>query len=442
MAEPRWLGAAVDIPQVDTVTVTDTWANPGDIGTLTINGKDLTLTVGTDSSTTEVALALKEMVNGDTQTGTGDHTFSQTGNNVGEFSRITATSSAAVLTLTADDAGVPFTLTTSETTGGDGTLVEATVTAATGKHFADNADNWSTGVPADADEIVADSGNVDIKYNLSMAIQPASVKVLPGYTGNIGLPKVNRDDLANPYDEYRGDYLVFDLDGVQSDTSYDLQGGGGRIKIDVGAGDTITFRIDSTVPRAETDVPAILLKGTAVDNTLDVIRGDVGVAFYDDEASDLSVVNVSFFDDLDGDARVILGDGCDLTNAAIVQQGGLLQIDSTTSGGTIKVLAGELTILSGAHADIEIDGGTVFYESTGTLTTVKVGSDGILDFRRNLNTRIVTNAEIHKGGAIQDPKQSVDWSANGIDVVRCSIRGGEECNLDIGTHFTLTPSAI
>lgn len=440
MAETRWLGAAVDIFDVWTDTIALTWA-PGDVRTYTINGKDLTLTAGTDITPTQVALALVEMVNGSAQTGTGDHTFSSTGNTVGEFSGITASSVAGVVTLTADVAGIEHTITDSETTAGTGTAVLVHTITATGKNHFDNADNWSAGIPADQDDIVADSGSTDIKYNMAAAIQPATVKITAGYTGNIGLPKVNVDDSSNPYDEYRGDYLTFDLDATQTDTIYDIVGGNGRIKIDVGAGDTITFNVSlSRTITAETDVPAVLLKGTAVDNTLNVLRGSVGVAFFNGETSDLATINVSFLNNRDGDAQVILGDGVDLTNAAIKQTGGTLQIDSTTSSGTINLSGGELVILSGAHASIDIDSGSVFYLSTGTITTTSIGSDGTLDFSRDLNDRTVTTCLLHAGGSIIDPKKTVvgRWT-NGIDFVHC---GNNDVTLDTGRNVTLTPTAI
>ena len=96
MAEPRWLGAAVDIAEVYTILFANTWAS-ADTYTLTINSKDIGLTLGAgNTATTDVATAVKEMINGDAAT-ISTHTRSQTGNNVGEFARLTATASGSTL---------------------------------------------------------------------------------------------------------------------------------------------------------------------------------------------------------------------------------------------------------------------------------------------------------------------------------------------------------
>jgi len=92
----------------------------------------------------------------------------------------------------------------------------------------------------------------------------------------------------------------------------------------------------------------------------------------------------------------------------------------------------------GAVTTMNIDGGTVYYESTGTLTTGNVGGGGVLDFRRNMGARTVTNCSLYENGSLFDPQKTVAWS-NGIDITRASI---PEVTIDIGSHFTLTPSTI
>jgi hypothetical protein len=184
MATVRWIGNALPVQQVTTITIAGTWAT-GDIATVTMNGKDISITIGTDATTTAVALALQEAISGTDQTGTGDHTFSVTnGQTIPEFREVTATVASAVLTLTADTlVGKPFTVTTSETTAStDGVVgTPSTTTAATGPHHFDNADNWSTGsVPVDADDIWFDSGSVSCLYALSQSsVTPSSINITP-----------------------------------------------------------------------------------------------------------------------------------------------------------------------------------------------------------------------------------------------------------------------
>ena len=442
MATRRWLGRAVAIAEVYTITIADTWATD-DTATLTINGKQLTLTVGTDTTTDEVATAIKEMVNGDSQTGTGDHSFSQTGNNIGEFARVTATVSGSVVTLTGDDAGVPFTLTASESTVGTGTATAANPIDATGPNHFDNADNWSGDtVPIDGDDIVFDSGDSDCRYGIDTSIQPASLVITQGYTGRIGLAKTNEDEPTLPYDEYRDEYLKLANDAGTPNTAIEIGSGSGngsgRIKIDLDDAGNCTINVFNTGQREETEVPAILLKGTDADTVLNLNRGDVGVAFFDGESGHLATVRVGYIDNQAGDSQLIVGSGVDLTDAALSISGGTVQIDATTSSGTIDMYEGELTILSGPHADIDIDGGTCFYRSTGTATTIRVGGGGVLNFTRDINSRTVTNCELYSGGIVLDPFKTVTWT-NGVDVTRAGLA---EVTLDLGVHLTLTPSVI
>ena len=130
MASNRWLGRAQAIAQVDTVTSTGSPAQ-NDTITLTINTKNLVVTIGEASpTTTTVALAIKEAWENETFT---DPLNSKTpaggGDDIAEHAEITATASGAVVTLTHDTPGTPFTLSVTET--GSGTAPEATATAAT-----------------------------------------------------------------------------------------------------------------------------------------------------------------------------------------------------------------------------------------------------------------------------------------------------------------------
>lgn len=443
MATRTFLGRAVAAYEIYTITVANTWAT-SDTATLTINGKDLVLTVGTDATTANVATAIKEMVNGDTQTGTGDHTFSQTGDKVGEFSRITATVSSSVVTLTADDLGVPFTLSVSESTGGSGVLTPSNTQDATGPSWWTNADNWSGDtVPVTGDTVVFDgSSDADVLYGLSTGIQPAEVIVTSDYTGRIGLPKINTDNATLPYDEYRGDYLAFSNDANTNTTTFTLGDGDGqqsqRIKFDLADTTAVTINVLGSGEPLETGVPTILLKGTDSATILNVSRGQVGIAFYEGESGHLATLRVAYIDNQLGDARVVCGGGVDLTNATIDISGGVVDIDSTTSSGTIDILEGEVTLKSGAHASITVDGGTVYYRSNGTLTALIVGSDGTIDFTRDQRPRTVSACDIFEGATINDPFRTVTWSA-GIDLNRCSP---SEVDLNIGTHLRLTPGSV
>jgi len=194
------------------------------------------------------------------------------------------------------------------------------------------------------------------------------------------------------------------------------------------------LNVSNSGQRDETAVPAIRWVGTHASNVANILKGDVGVAIEDGEAATIATLRVGYLDNQAGDARVLCGTSTTLTT--ITQSGGTLQIDSAAT--TTNLIGGELTVLSGAQTTIEIDAGTVLYRGTGTITTARVGSDGVLDFRRDSQARTVTNCELHERGAIHDPFKTVTWT-NGIDVTRSDLAS---VTLDLGTHMTITPSAI
>lgn len=445
MATRRWLGRAIPIPQIDTITIANTWAT-GDTVEITINGKSLLLTIGTDDATTDVAQAIYEILTGTAQTGTGDHTFSATGDTIGEFAELTYAVSGSVVTITGPTTGKYFTLSVTETTAGDGTATEATATTGTGPNYFSNVDNWSDDtVPVDGDTIVFDSGNVSLLYGMSAGIQPAALVITQGYEGRIGLSKVNSDN-TNPdlhYDEYRTEYLTFANDAGTAATVVtigELDGAGSeRIKLDFADCTALTVNVRNSGTRAESSVPAVLILTDDTAAILNLQKGDVGVAFFEEETAHLDEVRVGYLEDQQGDSTLYLGGGVDITDATIEITGGVTSIDSTTSGGTIEITGGEVTILSGAHPDVEIFGtGVLYYQSTGDLGTTTLKVSGTLDFRRDNRNRTVPKCSAYSGARIFDPRRTAAFST-GIDLEGCRI---EDVTLDLGTNFTLTPAEI
>lgn len=421
MATVRWIGNATAVAQVDTITVANTWAT-GDVATVTINGKDVTVTVGTDATTANVALAIQEAISGTTQTGTGDHTYSpENGQLIPEFREVTATVAGSVVTLTADTKGKPFTMTTSETTAGTGTLTEATATAATGPNHFDNADNWSTGsVPVDADDIWFDSGSVDCKYAIDQgSVTPTSINVTMGFTGDIGLPEYNRDTSGYTYREYRDKYLKLGASADATNIAVDIGAGpgqgSGRIKID-NNDSQCTVNVRNTGQAAENGVPSFLWKGTDSSNVYNVTKGNCGIAFFPDDTATLATLRVGYQANQAGDSSVECGESLTLTTLDIT--GG-----STTTRAAITTInqnGGSLTHLEGAVTTLNLDEGDCYYRSDGTLTTANVGSGGTIDFRRDMRARTVTNCNLYDGAAYYDPNGTVTHT-NDIDLVRCEV---------------------
>lgn len=444
MASRTWFGRAFPVNQVEEVTVGGTYAADDTI-TLTINGKDLTLTIGTTVAAATILDNLVRMLQGTTSSFDTGYSSNLTGVEVGEFSSLTYSEDGSTkLIITGRDDGQPFTLTVSRSTSASGTIGTSTATSPTGPHHFDNADNWSGDtVPVDGDTIIFDdSSDSDLLYALSTGIQPAVVTRTSGFEGRIGLPRVNTDDAQHPYDEYRETYLTFANDAGTSTTTITIGerdgDDSGRTNIDTADCTGVTLNVYNSGQREDDKTPALLFLSAVSTTVININRGDLGVAFFEGETAHVATLKVAHQGNPASDVRLYLGDGVDLADADIDIDGGIVSINSATGSGTIDIRDGEVHVLEGAHAAINVDGGTCFYRSSSTGTQFRVGNGGTLDFRRDPRARTATNCSLYAGGAIYDPFRSVTWT-NGIDLVRCSI---DDVDLDLGTDFTITPSDI
>lgn len=414
MATTRWIAAAGAVAQVSTVQVTAYHAST--TYRLTVNGKSVSVIAA--GSVNATAAALEAAWNASAEP---------------EFAEATALAATDTVTLTADTAGVPFTVTPS-VSGGTGTIGAATTaTASTGPNHWDNAANWSTGsVPVTGDNIWIENSSVSVLYGLNQsAVTPASVNLAASFTGTLGLPEINQSGSA-AYHEYRAQYLQ--LGGGTAINVGDGPGqGSGRIKIDTGTGAT-TLTVRGTSSSLETDLEALQWKGTHASNVVNVFRGSVGIAGYAGDAATVATLRVGFVTSENGDATVRCGPGCTLTT--IEQSGGTLEIN--TAATTITKTAGELTVKgSGGYTTITNDKGTVYYLSTGTTTNTRVGSDATVDCSRDMRPRTFTNAvQLYAGATWIDPAATCTFGA-GLKLNRCAIN---EVTLDLGQDRTLTPS--
>lgn len=109
MSTIRWRGDAPAVAQITTITLTGTCA-AGDELSATINGKSVTATATTTSLTTLASLMVTAWNASD----------------IAEFEEVTASSSGAVITLTADTAGKPFTVSFAGVGEGQIGIVETT----------------------------------------------------------------------------------------------------------------------------------------------------------------------------------------------------------------------------------------------------------------------------------------------------------------------------
>ena len=423
MGNVIWQGDNAEVKQIATFTVVDTWAT-SDEGDLTCGGKTITFVVAATETPTAVAAGLVALWNASEE---------------GAFQEVSAESAAAVITFTADTSGTPFAITSSETTAGDGTIGnQVDTTANDGAAVWDQATNWNTGaVPVDDDDVFVETTDNDIKWGLSQSgVTLDSLTFKQSFTGDCGLPEVNNEG-NNEFVDYRDTYLAIEPDVC---TIGEGEGdGSGRIKHDAGAV-TCAWTVLNSGVRADPEIPAVLLKGTDGSNTLTVLKGDVGVAFFAGEVSELATLNVGYVTSPAGDSQVICGPGVTLTT--INQTGGKLDIDLTTAAPTTINLDGGVLTLRGdtnGVTTINIAEGAKLIDMGGSGTIGTIHGRGEYDHSQSMTARTVTNFSLYPGYIYRDPHGVVTVS-NGHDFQRCGP--GQGGTFETKPHKTWTESAI
>jgi hypothetical protein len=448
MATRRWLGTAQNIAQVDTITAALTWAT-GDTASITIGAVTITVTVGTAAATTNVVAAMTAAVNGAALV--GDETRNTTGDLHPEFSWITASTSGSTCILTADVAGRPFTATVASVTAGTGTWVLANTTAATGKNYWTNADNWSGGaVPINNDVIVFDTGSVSCLYGIdqSATVYTGSVlRVEASYTGQIGLSETNSDVVGSAYSEYRDTYLDSDWASVIIGEGT----GAGSSLLRIGCdGASTTVNIFKTAATTETGKAACIvtnINGGTVncfdgDIGIDQVKGqtsadvDVNVGYDDSVTGDVTLVG--YDDSVTGDVTLFVGAGSSV--GTVTCYGGTNNIYGATGITTLNHKAGNTTLFTPPIATATFDGGTITLVGSTQFagTTWTVGGTATLDASRALGGVSITNPiEVHgQNCSISDP--SFNFAASSVFDLNHSAKVDQ---LDFGPDVRITVAA-
>lgn len=419
MATCVWLGSARDVAQVDTATIGGT-LEVGDLFTITIGQKTFTYTAATTTVATEAAAMV-----------TAFNALSAT--LYPEFSRITAAyTSGGSFTLTADDAGVPFTATYATTEAGGGaadaqTFSGSTTTTCTGKNYWDNVSNWSGGaVPVNSDDVYIEDSSVDILYGLAQsAVTLTSLNIAQSFTGSIGNPRTN----TLGYYEYRATYLA--IGATTINIGRGVGSGSGRLKINTGTAQTTVNVTNSGTP-TDQNVKSIVWKGTHASNVVNITKGSFAAAQFAGETATIATLRVGYSSNRAGDSDVWCGTGVTLTTVNI--SGGTVTLASNST--TLTITDGTLTILAGTVTTLNVDGGKVYQMGTGTITTANIGDGGELNFSRDMRGRTVTNCTLNSGGSLQDPFATGTFT-NGVILSRTALA---DVKLDVGTNKTLTVS--
>lgn len=403
-------GDAQPIAQVMTFTVGGT-STTADTITITINRKEITYTVEGSENTTQMAEGLLALLQAST---------------LAEFLEIEWTSDADVITATGRTAGIPFTATASDS-GGDATLTAANVTAATGPYFWSNADNWSNGtVPIANETVFIDvSGTIVPKIYYGIDQNTLNLAALTINNAEIGLPDDN-----GAYSEYRDKFLRIQTANLT------LGGTGqGLIRLDMVNGTTsgaTAVQITSTPTSRVADKPAVQIKNTHANSTLNIIKGSVGLGANLGETATFLTVRVGYVNSVQGDVYLYTGSGT--TIGTLNQAGGTLSLGAGVT--TLTISGGKTTFLSGNVTTITGYSGQVFYLSQGTITTVSADNTFSIDFTKDLRPKTVTNCTLFKGSSLKDSFKVVTFT-NPILISGCSLT---DVTLDLGTHFSVQRS--
>jgi hypothetical protein len=410
MSTRVWIAAATTTPQVDSVT-------PASVGigndfTVSVNGKTATYRA-TAATVANVTAGLAAAIGASTEP---------------EIQELTAVDNTTNILVTGPDDGRPFTLTATAAVGagaGSPTNTRGAVTAPVSVHDFGAAANWSGGaVPVTADDVIYDgTSTVDCLYGMNQSgVTLASLTIAANYTGNIGLPA--RNDAG--YSEYREQYLRI---GATVATVGSGDGSGsGRVKLNTGSVQT-ALSVLSTGGASGSEPAALLFKGTHASNVVNVGAGSVGIAALASEVATVATLRVGAGSG-QGTPAVVCGPGVTLTT--LVQDGGSVTLNAAVTTATL--IDGTLTSFAGNVTTANIDGGTFFYEGTGTIGTLNVSAGGTADFTRDPRPRTVTNCTVQTNATLRNTFMTAAFT-NPVVVNRAALT---DVTIDFGTHLSLT----
>jgi len=404
-----WTGNAQPVQQVVTWTLSGTWT-ADDIITFEINDQQVSVPAG-DTVIATIVVTLSAALVAST---------------LDEFTVITWTDDGVdTITGTAVVGGVPFVCESS--TSDAAALIEGTdaadpgteVTACDGPNYFGTVGNWSNGLPVSTDTIIFSESDINCTQDLDQtAITSGNLIVNASYTGEIGLSRYRTRTVPISVPtggefEYRARYLQI---GVGSIRIGDGDGPGSNlILVDTGA-TTTSAVVNKTVARTD-GKQSFRLKGS--DITIAVNRGSVGIASEPgDTATITGEVNVSKVTKLN-DSNVMIGSGATLSSAVLNVTAGKLLVQSSFATANVSG-TGELTVIGSATGTTvnSIDGGRVFWNSSGTCTTAKAATKGGFDFIRHNISKTFTNISVYAGAVWIDPMGTVT-DTNGFDFVEC-----------------------
>lgn len=267
MGENYWIGGAPAVAQKTTVQITNYDATTTYM--ITVGGIIISVP-GSGGSDTTVATALAAAWNAST------HPYA---------TPVTAASLTDTITFTADNAGVPFII-TSAVSGGSGTIGAATASvASSGPNDYSTAANWSLGaIPANSDNVYIRNIIIPVLWGLAQSgVAPSLLLIEQTFTGRLGLPyqkfTISNGNYDSTVPEYRATYLATGAAVVRIGENYSSAQTAGSSLVKVDTGTTNTAWLIYASGTSDDGLPAIRVKNTNSSSTLKIYAGGVGVCW-------------------------------------------------------------------------------------------------------------------------------------------------------------------
>lgn len=371
MSTLYWTGGGTATAQVQTYTFTVTWII-GETVTFTIGQRVFvyTLTSGTIATFLPLLAAALEALDAAVYP---------------EIAEQTWTSTATTIVGTADTAGKPFTCTVSTNSAaglinGAASTTGTATTASKGPYDLSTLGNYSgNALPVGGDTLYVDREGARLKYGLSSQSGVLlAIRRIIAQDVEIGLPLTNDDGTSYP--EYRA------TNWAQTATSDYLSTASTFIRLDHGTGQT-TYEQDSSGAGVG-GTAGVLLRGTHAANVWNIFGGSA-------QCGNTTGNFVA--------ATLRLDAGCDVmatisaTLAIVNNYGGnftaYCAITTALNHPGVTGSAKSMIEGLGAVASLQLQGGTVNYNSIGTLggNTVLAGS-AVLNLDGDNRAKTITNA--------------------------------------------------
>lgn len=429
MATKVLVSEAAPIAQSDAIVINNTWATSDTFQIVSPLNRSFTVTIGSLTTTAQVATTIKEAFNGETLTDTSA-SVDVNPQDYGEFAELVASVSGSTVTITtiASLRGWPFTISPFATTAGSGGFTH-TPTSGTHPGNVTDAENWDTAtVPANGDDLIFDERGGDLLFNLAnVSVLPATLTFDSSWAGRGGLPPINTNISGKPYLEYRNRWVQWGNSGSMVVVIGEGNGiGTSELWLDVSATE-LTAHIFRTGPRLNANIPSVVLGGSDPNNKLYLHRGDVGAGLFG-KACKLETIRVYYVSNPAADAILECGDSFSSgTTPDWKAFGGRVTLDGTITSGDFQAIGAEATIRGGAFTNLlvgrndktQIDG-LIRYNGTDNITTVEELAYGVVNFNGNPATKTVTNYKMHKHSKYVD-NLGVVTLTNGIVPQGCSI---------------------